>query len=401
MKFLIHLVTESEAGQHVQEIACLERKEHRLEDVGLTLREAKKLLGAIQQRMVEQQVEEYLETQRSCPHCGRARGQKGSHTLTSRLCSATSSSAAHAGIIASASRITSRPSVRYWGLLNERVSPERLYLETKWASLISFELAADLLKDTLPIAETVNAAGIRNHLHRVAERAEAALGDERVSFIEGCPGQWAALPRPEPPLTVGIDGCYVRQWEDKKAHFEVIVGKSLSEDRPSRCFGFVQTYDEKPKRRLFELLKGQGMQMNQRVMFFSDGGADIREVQQYLNPEAEHYLDWFHITMRLTVMGQYAKGLDTTQENREEILKSLESVKHYLWHGNVARARDRIEDIHCFLDNEELTGENSRKLRKALDEFDTYVVINEALIPITASVGATRKRLRRALWNRR
>ena len=31
--------------------------------------------------------------------------------------------------------------------------------------------------------------------------------------------------------------------------------------------------------------------------------------------------------------------------------------------------------------NEELTGENSRKLRKALDEFDTYVVVNEALIP--------------------
>jgi hypothetical protein len=87
----------------------------------------------------------------------------------------------------------------------------------------------------------------------------------------------------------------------------------MHEDGPSRCFGFVQTYDEKPKRRLFELLKGQGMQMSQRVMFFSDGGTYIREVQQYLNPEAEHYLDWFHVTMRLTVMGQYAKGLDTTQ----------------------------------------------------------------------------------------
>ena len=47
-----------------------------------------------------------------------------------------------------------------------------------------------------------------------------SLGDERVSFIEGCPGQWEALPRPEPPLTVGIDGCYVRQWEDKKGHSE-------------------------------------------------------------------------------------------------------------------------------------------------------------------------------------
>ena len=66
----------------------------------------------------------------------------------------------------------------------------------------------------------------------------------------------------------------------------------------------------------------------------------------------------------------------------------------------VARARDRIEDIHCFLDNEELTGENSRKLKKALDEFDTYVVINEALIP-NYGERVMRKRLRRALWNRR
>ena len=41
-----------------------------------------------------------------------------------------------------------------------------------------------------------------------------------------------------------------------------------------------------------------------------------------------HYLDWFHITMRLTVMGQYAKGLDTTQERREETLKSL---KHHFF----------------------------------------------------------------------
>jgi hypothetical protein len=75
-------------------------------------------------------------------------------------------------------------------------------LETKWGSLISCELAAHLLKDTRPVAETVNAASVRNHLDRVAERAEAALGDERVSFIEGCPREWAALPHPRATLTV-------------------------------------------------------------------------------------------------------------------------------------------------------------------------------------------------------
>jgi hypothetical protein len=70
---------------------------------------------------------------------------------------------------------------------------------------------------------------------------------------------------------------------------------------------------------------------------------DIRELQLYLNPEVEHYLDWFHITMRLTVMGQYAKGLDTTQERCQEILKSLESVKHYCGMGMWFEREDKLE----------------------------------------------------------
>jgi hypothetical protein len=41
------------------------------------------------------------------------------------------------------------------------------------------------------------------------------------------------------------------------------------------------------------------MQDNQQVVFLTDGGEDIRDVPRYLNPQAEHYIDWFHITMRL------------------------------------------------------------------------------------------------------
>jgi len=51
-------------------------------------------------------------------------------------------------------------------------------------------------------------------------------------------------------------------WGDKKHHFEVIVGKSMrsfgegAEDRPPslKRFGFVQTLDTQPKRRLYEVL---------------------------------------------------------------------------------------------------------------------------------------------------
>jgi hypothetical protein len=47
---------------------------------------------------------------------------------------------------------------------------------------------------------------------------------------------------------------------------------------------WVQTYDEKPKRRLYELLRSQGMQDNQQVVFLTDGGEDIRDIPRYLNP---------------------------------------------------------------------------------------------------------------------
>jgi len=381
MKAVIEIRIETEGGPHIQEIARLERDEPRLADIGLSLEESKSLLAAVQKIVVERQTAEYLEGRRKCPHCGRGRAQKGTHTVNLQTL--------FGNLAIDSPRWTQCPcqpnATKTFSplsdLLSEHVSPERLYLEVKWSSLISFELAAELLKDTLPVVETINASSLRNHLHRVAARADAALGDEQMSFVEGCPRDWAALPRPPAPLTVGIDGCYVRGWEDKKKNFEIIVGKSMCEQAPDRCFGFVQTYDEKPKRRLYELLKEQGMQMNQRVKFFSDGGADIRDVQLYLNPEAEHYLDWFHITMRITVMRQYVKGLKTTAEKREEGLKLLESAKHYLWHGNVVRAREKIDEAFGYLDDEEIRGENAPKFRKALEEFDTYIEANQGLIP--------------------
>ena len=106
----------------------------------------------------------------------------------------------------------------------------------------------------------------------------------------------------------------------------------------------MQTYDAKPKRRLFEVLAGQGMQANQHVTFITDGGEDIRDLPLYLNPQAEHLLDWFHVTMRITVMANTAKGLrspppdpglprsspiDVVARTGEE----LQRLKWFLWHG--------------------------------------------------------------------
>ena len=232
---------------------------------------------------------------------------------------------------------------------------------------------------------------------KVAERSEAELEPEQVSFIEGCPAAWAGLPSPNDPLTIGIDGGFVRDQRDK-GWFEVIAGKSVLEfrrddtdqNKSSKCFGFVQSYDDTPKRRLFELLKSQGMQENQQLVFLSDGGEDVRNLQFYLNPQAEHLLDWFHVTMRLTVLTQTAKGLPETigegeeqQPLRSEVLKALDSIKWYLWHGNVFQALRHLQFVEMDLEGAEFEshGETTRKLLKAVEEFSTYIQRNRGFIP--------------------
>ena len=136
-----------------------------------------------------------------------------------------------------------------------------------------YAAAAGLLADILPVTSGANATTLREHTLRVAGRIEAELEEERSCFIDGCPADWARLPIEG--IVVGLDGGYVRNWEDRKTNFEVIVGQSVPEDRDARYVGLVHTYDAKPKRRLFDLLKSQGLQANQDVTFLTDGGEEI------------------------------------------------------------------------------------------------------------------------------
>ena len=224
-------------------------------------------------------------------------------------------------------------------LIPDHVAPERLYLEACWASLVPYAAAAGLLADVLPVASGANATTLRRHVLRVAERAEAELGEEQSSFVEGCPAQWAALPIPEGRITVGLDGGYVRDWADRKANFELIVGRSIPEDRSPRYLGLVHGYDRKSKRRQVEVKREQGLQANQDVTFLTDGGYEVRALTELVTPEAEHVLDWFHIAIRLTVLEQYARGVSHHDEAEgARLLRDLERTKWLLWHGNVHRA---------------------------------------------------------------
>ena len=119
-------------------------------------------------------------------------------------------------------------------------------------------------------------------------------------------------------------------------------------------------------------------------MFLSDGGEDVRRVQEYLQPGSEHWIDWFHIPMRVTVLQQQTKTL-LAEAGRTEtgaaIAKRIDSIKHLIWHGNVAEALERLHDLLQDLDLIRDHSAAAEKLARGMMEFEIYIRNNREFIP--------------------
>jgi hypothetical protein len=235
--------------------------------------------------VVEEQATTYLAQRRACATCGKPHRSKEPRRSTVNTVFGpvtVPNPRWHRCVCQNKGSKTFCPTAQW---LTSHTSPDLLYVETKWASLIPYAKVVDLLQDVLPVSETINPETVRQHVHATATKMEQALGEEKDDLFEGTDDDWAAQPLPDGPMTVGIDGGFVRA-RRKAGFFEVIAGKSIVafrrnevENIPSaKRFGFVQTYDTKPRRRLWELLKSQGMQENQAVLFLSDGGDTVRNL---------------------------------------------------------------------------------------------------------------------------
>ncbi|MGH3711378.1 MAG: hypothetical protein ACRDRQ_25480 [Pseudonocardiaceae bacterium] len=278
VQVIVHL-DDAEDSDVVREVFALDRDGLAPDTLGLQLAEAKDLLVAVQDSLVEHQVNAAITKQVPCPHCGKPRRHKDTRAI----------------VVRSLFGMLRLPSPRWWHcgcqdqrsrtfqplaeLLGERTTPELAYLQARFAGLVSYGITTKLLGELLPLGRHLHPDVVRRQTQAVAQRLEDELGEERPCFIDTCQRDREELPRPDLPLTVGLDGGYVHsssQRSRRDGWFEVIAGKAVPVDGRATCFGYVQTYDTKPKRRLFEVLKTQGMQANQQVTFLTDGGEDFR-----------------------------------------------------------------------------------------------------------------------------
>ncbi|WP_233618462.1 ISKra4 family transposase, partial [Providencia rettgeri] len=301
MKIVVTVKVIHDDGSAYQEtLLTLQKTAEQGEPLGLSLNESKILLNSTQLAIIQAQSQSYMQAHRECPLCHQRRQIKDHqtrhyHTLFGVIpikglrlyrCRCETNNTKSVSLLSE------------W--LPENTHPELKYIEAKWASLMSYDLTVDRLKDILPINNALNASTVRNHLISVAKRQEAELA-EQPDFLDKFAYDNKQLPRPGKPMVIGFDGGYVRDCHNRKNNFEIITGKAYAENLQAKRFGYVHTFENNPRKRLLSVLNAQGMQTNQQISFLSDGADNLRMMQIGIYPEAEHILDWFHISMRLTV----------------------------------------------------------------------------------------------------
>ena len=85
LRFKVQLVMIAEDGEETaHELVVLDKEHERIEQLGLSLAEAKLLLRELQQQVLERQVAAFLSSRAACPACGRAWGIKDHKPLRFR-----------------------------------------------------------------------------------------------------------------------------------------------------------------------------------------------------------------------------------------------------------------------------------------------------------------------------
>jgi hypothetical protein len=236
-------------------------------------------------------------------------------------------------------------------------------------------LAEFLPLDTLPTVETT-----RQRTLRVGARLE----QEAVAGA-GCKPAGAAK-----SVVVSIDGGHVRaarQYQGRS--FEVLLAQVSNDEGKQQVFASVPAEANSQTRQLRGVLHGLGATAATPVTILSDGADGPRSLGEAASPgPTQHVLDWFHLSMRVQHVAQAAKSWpDATKSDRQagaRLAETIERIRWRLWHGQVRRALDLIDETLAAVDataaGASPLAAAARKVARLLRDLETYVAGQSEII---------------------
>jgi hypothetical protein len=331
MKWTIKLVFETAPGNPVEhQLGIIERAEEiSPATLGLTIAEGKALLSNLQEQVVTAQVQQHVATFKACPQCGNAFRTKGHYQSTLRSVY---------GIVGMRIRrlracpCSGSEPYSFSTLFTSKspITQELRYLTAKTAALLPFRTAADFLGEFLPLSVRATASTVRNRTMRVGRRLQKS-----AEILAA-----ATSNEPCKELVVGFDGGYFKNRHRRpERNFEVVAGKALDRDGQATRFAFVRNGGSEAVSAVGLALRHCGVDEATSVTVLTDGDAGLRAIHQQVAPQADHILDWFHISMKFTNLQQLAKGINGFADGglRRHALAEIEHAKWRLWNGLTER----------------------------------------------------------------
>lgn len=327
-------------------------------ELGLSIADGKSIMALLQQLVVKQQCEAYVLTSRYCTDCQTFRrikdyGKRKIRTVYGRV------------EVSNPRIMNCRRCVPYFcdasavlrDVCPDQATPELMELSARLGSLMPYRKAADVLAESLPIPSTESFMTLRHRTMKLGERldekARRRAWFEPSSSSEHTQVELYLPNDPEREFVVSIDTAHVRCSRLEKARtFEIAVarcGRGRRGSPPGHYFATADTSKRELRSRALQALQHEGYVGRGEITVISDGAEIMKRLPKALPKPTAHIIDWFHIAMKIQPMQRIADHIVRCRNewtNATVVLdEEIRAVKWKLWHGQVDRAMQQLEEL--------------------------------------------------------
>ncbi len=310
-------------------VAVVERQDQSVVGLGLTLAEGRALLAEVQSVLLSHQTESWMADHRACCRCGAVLAHKYSRSIMMRTDFGKVKIASPRlwKCRCGAKRGEARRSVSPLSkAIAQRVSPELEYLQAKWAALLPYRQATELLQKVLPLEKGISLGSTRRRIlaighaldvqieHDIVSRSKPEQGDhDRESVKVGCvsvDSAWLSFSSTPRARKAARDLAELKSpWTTKivqDRRVNIVAGRATFTDRSPRLYAYVHKQVPSAADRPDQFLHTSGVGPSERVTVISDDADEFDKAVKCSELARSRILDWFHIAkMRWTDDGAH------------------------------------------------------------------------------------------------
>jgi hypothetical protein len=236
-----------------------------------------------------------------------------------------------------------------------------------------YRRARTLLSEFLPLTDVPAVETARRRTMRVGARLEQmAVASQPPLSVTSAPA-----------IALSIDGGHVRSVRSYQVRsFEVMLAQVSNDEGKQVVFSSMPAEADRQREQLRGILHGLGATPATLVTILSDGADGPRSLGEAacVGP-TYHVLDWFHLSMRIQHVAQAARSWPDVSVGDHQagtrLAETIERIRWRLWHGQVKRSLDLIEETKTTLEATAQTASPATpaelKVTQLLTDLKSYV----------------------------